>query len=139
MQPSPKPRFSRVKGSEWKVTLLVAVIFSTVACQPPAETLALQCMTGSAEWSPIVLDLTHPSVGGHPAAVTDSDIRWETITRNGFGGATHTQYEMSRISGAVTVENIYVDPKGNRIATPGRYTGECYVTNRGLVASARLP
>src|SRR5260370_38009593 len=100
-------------------------VFSLAACttQPP-ETLALQCITGSAEWSPIVLDLAHPLVGGNPAIVTDSEIRWDSITRNGFGGATHTQYGVNRNSGMVTVDNIYVDPRGNKAIEPDRYVGE---------------
>lgn len=111
---------------------LLAVVFSMAACVPQPESLALQCITGSAEWAPITLDLAHHAVGGSPAVITNDAIRWETITRNGFGGATHTQYGIDRASGAVAVESIYVDPRGNRAIEPGRYTGECYVRHRPL-------
>jgi hypothetical protein len=132
MMPLSKPRSSRVEGRELKVFLIAVAILSTAACQPPVETLALQCITGSAVWNPLVLDPTQPSIGGHSAVVTDSDIGWQTITRNGFGGATHTQYELSRASGTVTVENIYVDPKGNRATQPVRYAGECFARHRSF-------
>ena len=74
------------------------------------------------------MDFAGPSVGGHPASVTNDDVRWETMTRNGFGGATHTSYGINRSSGLVTVENIYVDSNGIRAVEPtNHYTGECYV------------
>lgn len=69
-------------------------------------------------------------VGGNPAAVSNDAIRWGSITRNGFGGATHTQYGIDRSSGMVTVESVYVDASGNRAIEPGRYTGECYDRRR---------
>jgi hypothetical protein len=114
-----------------KVFLLLFFL-STAACTPPPESLSLQCITGAAEWTPILLDLAHPSVGGSPAMVTDGEIRWESISRNGFGGATHTQYGIDRASGIVTVESVYWDPRGNKAIEPGRYTGECYVRHRSL-------
>jgi len=111
---------------------LLLFFLSTAACTPPPESLSLQCITGAAEWTPILLDLAHPSVGGSPAMVTDGEIRWESISRNGFGGATHTQYGIDRASGIVTVESVYWDPRGNKAIEPGRYTGECYVRHRSL-------
>ena len=81
----------------------------------------------------MTLDSASASVGGHPAIVTQDAIRWQSVTRNGFGGATHTQYGISRNSGTVTVESIYVDPRGNRAVEPtNHYTGECYVRHRPL-------
>jgi hypothetical protein len=111
---------------------LLLVFLVPAACVPPPESLALQCITGSAEWTPIVLDLAHPSVGGNPATVTEHDIRWESTTRNGFGGVTHTRYGIDRASGTVAVESIYVDPHGNTAMEPGRYSGECYVRHRSF-------
>lgn len=110
---------------------LFAVVLCTTGCVQAPKTLALQCISGSAEWTPITLDFAHPVVGGNPAVITDDAIHWESLTRNGFGGATHTQYGINRNSGTVTVENIYVDPTGIRAAEPtNRYTGECYVRHR---------
>jgi hypothetical protein len=110
---------------------LFAVLFVATACAEPPQSLALQCITGSAEWNPLVVDFASLSVGGHPASITNDTIRWETQTRNGFGGATHTLYGIDRGSGMVTVENIYTDPRGNRAAEPtNHYTGECYVRHR---------
>jgi hypothetical protein len=113
------------------VVFLLAVIFPMTGCVPPPQSLALQCVSGSAKWDPIVLDLAHPRVGGNPAVISDDAIRWQSTTRNGFGGATHTQYGISRSSGVVTVENTYVDASGISAVEPtNRYAGECYVRHR---------
>lgn len=117
----------------WKTLRAVAFLaaFSAAACTtPPPETLALQCITGSAEWSPLALDFAHSRIGEHPATITQSQIRWQTVNRNGFGGETHTQYGINRNSGLVTVDNIYVDSRGNRAIAPNRYVGECYAKHR---------
>ncbi|HJT43701.1 MAG TPA: hypothetical protein VJ750_09395 [Rhizomicrobium sp.] len=74
-----------------------------------------------------MLDFVHSRIGENPATITQSQIRWQTVYRNGFGGATHTQYGINRNSGLVTVDNIYVDSRGNRATAPNRYVGECYV------------
>ncbi|HET7085535.1 MAG TPA: hypothetical protein VFI23_12240 [Rhizomicrobium sp.] len=87
-------------------------------------------MTGSAVWHPITLDSVHSLVGGHPATITDNDIQWESMTANGFGGATRTRYLLDRNSGRVAVGSVYTDPKGNSTPEPGNYTGECYVSHR---------
>ena len=131
MKTSLQPELPPHTGGSLKVFLLLFFL-STAACTPPPESLSLQCITGAAEWTPILLDLAHPSVGGSPAMVTDGEIRWESISRNGFGGATHTQYGIDRASGIVTVESVYWDPRGNKAIEPGRYTGECYVRHRSL-------
>lgn len=111
---------------------LFAVLL-TAGCVEPPKTVALQCITGSAAWSPVTLDFSSPSVGGHPAVITDDAVRWQTVTRNGFGGATQTHYGLDRNSGTVAVENIYTDPNGIRAAEPtNRYSGECYVRHRPL-------
>jgi hypothetical protein len=109
---------------------LFAVALFTTGCVQAPKTLAIQCITGSAQWTPITLDFAHPVVGGNPAVITDDAIRWESLTRNGFGGATLTHYGIDRASGRVAVESVYLDPRGNRAVEPGRYTGECYVRNR---------
>ena len=107
--------------------------FCVAACAiPPSETVALQCITGSAEWSPLVLDFAQSRVGSNPATITESQIRWETINRNGFGGAAYTQYAIDRSSGTVTVDNTYVDSHGNRATARNRYVGECYPRHRPL-------
>jgi hypothetical protein len=124
---SPPQFLPRIMGKAFPFLL----IFSMAACTPqPPETVALQCITGAAEWNPIEVDLAHPQIGGNPATVTDSEIRWDSITRNGFGGATHTQYGINRHSGLVTVDNTYVDPRGIRALEPDRYAGECYARHR---------
>jgi hypothetical protein len=79
----------------------------------------------------MVVDSANSSIGGHAATITDSAIGWEIITRNGFGGATHTQYEIDRNSGTVTANNTYVNPRGYR-AVSGHYAGECYVRHRAF-------
>jgi hypothetical protein len=71
----------------------------------------------------MVVDTGNSSIGGHAATITDGAIGWETISRNGFGGATHTQYELDRNSGTVTADNSYVNSRGNR-AVSGHYAGE---------------
>jgi len=109
-----------------------AVVLCATGCVQPPKTIALQCITGSAEWNPITLDFEHPMVGGNPAVITNDAIRWESVTRNGFGGATLTHYGIDRASGAVAVESTYVDPRGNRAIEPGRYAGECYVRHRAF-------
>ncbi len=113
---------------------LSAILFLVTACvQQPLQTYALQCVSGSAQWRPLTLDFASPSVGGHPAVITDDAVRWQTVSRNGFRGATQTLYGLDRSSGTVTVENIYTDPNGNRAAEPtNRYTGECYARHRPL-------
>jgi len=79
----------------------------------------------------MTLDSASASVGGHPASITDDAVRWQTVSRNGFRGATQTLYGLDRSSGTVTVENIYTDPNGNRAAEPtNRYAGECYARHR---------
>jgi hypothetical protein len=125
-------RFLQIAKVALKTFPFVA-IFSTAGCatRPPETTLALQCITGSAAWSPMVVDSASSSIGGHPANITNDAIRWEVMTRNGFGGATHTQYDIDRNSGAVTADNTYVNPKGNRLAS-GHYAGECYARHRAL-------
>jgi hypothetical protein len=130
------PRFPHIAKDAPKAFLFIA-IFSTAACATrPPETLALQCITGSAaitgaaDWSPLVVDSASSSIGGHPATITDDAIRWEIISRNGFGGATHTQYDIDRSSGTVTADSTYVNPRGNRAAETGRYAGECYPRHR---------
>ena len=80
---------------------LFAVALFTTGCVQAPKTLAIQCITGSAQWTPITLDFAHPVVGGNPAVITDD-----------------------------AVESVYLDPRGNRAIEPGRYTGECYVRNR---------
>jgi hypothetical protein len=115
------------------VFLFAASLLATACVQQPPQTLALQCISGSAQWSPMTLDFENRSVGGHPAVITDDAIRWETVSRNGFGGATHTQYGISRSSGAVTAEGVYVDRNGIRAIEPtNRYSGECYARHRPL-------
>jgi hypothetical protein len=79
----------------------------------------------------MVVDKANSSIGGHPATITNSAIGWETITRNGFGGATHTQYAIDRNSGVVTANNTYVNPRGTR-AVSGHYAGECYPRHRAF-------
>jgi hypothetical protein len=79
----------------------------------------------------MAVDTANSSIGGHAATITDGAIGWETIMRNGFGGATHTQYEIDRNSGAVTANNTYVNPRGNRTAS-GHYAGECYGRHRAF-------
>jgi hypothetical protein len=79
----------------------------------------------------MVVDSANSSIGGHAATITDNTIGWETISRNGFGGATHTQYGIDRNSGTVTADNTYVNPRGNR-AVSGHYTGECYARHRAF-------
>lgn len=108
---------------------LSVAIFSTAACstQPPNETLAVQCITGMAQWRPIVLNLANPQIDGNPATVTNAEIRWETIHTNSFGGALHTRYVINRSDGTVTVENTYVNSNGSRGAQPNQYTGHCFV------------
>lgn len=130
------PRFPNIAKDAPKAFLFVA-IFSTAACATlPPETLALQCVTGptaipgSAAWSPMVVDSASSSVGGHPATITNDAIRWEVISRNGFGGATHTQYDMDRSSGTVTADSTYVNARGNRSAESDRYVGKCYPKRR---------
>jgi hypothetical protein len=125
-----KPPFPKRITSPLKIYPFLAFLLITACAQPP-ESLALQCITGSAEWSPLVLDFANSRMGENPATITDSQIRWQTVTPNGFGGATHTQYGINRNSGMVTVDNIYVDPHGNRSIEPtNRYSGECYARHR---------
>lgn len=78
-----------------------------------------------------MLDFANSRIGEHPATITQSQVRWQTVIRNGFGGATHTQYGINRDSGLVTVDNVYVDPQGNRAIEPtNHYVGECYAKRR---------
>src|ERR1700749_830794 len=66
------------------IILPMVMFFPPAFTPPPAEVLTLQCISGTAVWTPIVLDTAHPLIGGYPVAITATDIRWETITRNGF-------------------------------------------------------
>src|SRR5262249_22159438 len=93
-------------------------VFLTTGCVQPPTSLALQCVSGSAQWHPLTLDFASLSVGGHPAVITDDAVNWQTITRNGFGGATQTHYGLDRNSSTVRTENTYTDPKGNRAVEP---------------------
>ena len=132
MKAPPPPRFPQGAAAKPKAFLFLAIFCAAACTTPPPDSLTFQCVTGAAEWNPITLDFVHRVIGGNPAVITDSEIRWESISRNGFGGATHTQYEIKRGSGTVTVENFYMDPRGNRTIEPGRYVGECYVRHRSF-------
>jgi hypothetical protein len=114
--------------------LLVAAALCAAACTtvPETKTLALQCVTGSAQWSPIAVDLTHSLINGNPAIVTASEIQWETTTRNWSGGATQTKYQVNRSQGTITVDNFYVGPNGNGAAETNHYAGECHARYQPL-------
>jgi hypothetical protein len=126
------PRFPQGAATKLNAFLFLVVFCAAACTTPPPKIVTVQCITGAAAWSPIALDFEHRVIGGKPAIITDNEIRWETILKNGFGGATHSQYEIKRDSGTVTVENFYIDPRGNRTVEPGRYVGECYIRHRSF-------